>query len=276
MYGNATHFLIGLVGRAKKNHLKEVGCTSSHLEAMRQAIYENRSSSRYAVIMEDDIFMPFNIDFEELARSAPKDFGILQIFNSNEESMESSWNIFKRSAHKYLWIEKHYRQMAAFWSTCAYLIDRHVMKPVIDKIAYKTRDSSEVHLKIVAGILKPCRPKLTECCEPVKKTYAYNFIQEAPCIAAPRGFQADSFIYALNKTYVLTVPLITNGVGGNQSTFHQEHVEMLHKTAFAKQRHYVNRLIRRETPLPTFASVACKRLLDVDMKLIPNFTDSGS
>ena len=33
---NFTHVMTGLIGRAKKNKLKELGCTSSHLEAMRQ------------------------------------------------------------------------------------------------------------------------------------------------------------------------------------------------------------------------------------------------
>ena len=33
---NFTHVMSGLIGRSKKNKVKELGCTSSHLEAMRQ------------------------------------------------------------------------------------------------------------------------------------------------------------------------------------------------------------------------------------------------
>lgn len=33
---NYTHVISGLIGRSKKNKVKELGCTSSHLEAMRQ------------------------------------------------------------------------------------------------------------------------------------------------------------------------------------------------------------------------------------------------
>ncbi len=66
LHGNVSHIVVGLVGRAKTNRIKEVGCTSSHLEAIRQAIYHNRTNSKYAIIIEDDIFIPFNIDFNNL------------------------------------------------------------------------------------------------------------------------------------------------------------------------------------------------------------------
>ena len=129
--------MTGLVGRSNTNKLKEIGCTSSHLEAMRQAIYNNRSSSRYALIIEDDVQIPFNIDFEKLAQSAPSGFGILQLFNSNEESMESTWGRFLKRGD--LWSERLPKTPASYWSTCAYLIDREVMRPRINKVAYEDR-----------------------------------------------------------------------------------------------------------------------------------------
>ena len=33
--------------------------------------------------MEDDIYIPFSIDFNALAASAPVDFGVLQLMNAN-------------------------------------------------------------------------------------------------------------------------------------------------------------------------------------------------
>lgn len=263
---------VGLVGRGKSNALKEVGCTASHLEAMRQAIFENRTDNPYALIVEDDIFIPFSIDFNALAKTAPKGFGILQLFNSNEESMEFTFKHFRnnyRSANfegnlddwtqkymKFLWHENRQKQAISFWSTCAYLINREVMRPVIEKVAYKSFGKSNtatnkeveeitsskrklltnrgstnsnsnivfnhqqqlhedewVELRIVAGIIKPCRPKLTACCKPIVNTSSWEFQLGSPCFWAPKGFQADSFIYAMNKTYVLGVPLITNGRG---------------------------------------------------------------
>ena len=68
--------------------------------------------------------------------SAPKGFGILQLFNSNEESMESSWMRFIRSGGRHLWTEIYQKQPGAFWSTCAYLIDREVRSPSISDTMY--------------------------------------------------------------------------------------------------------------------------------------------
>jgi hypothetical protein len=82
-------------------------------------------------------------------------------------------------------------------------------------------------------------------------------------VFAPRGYQADSFLYAMTKTFVLSVPIITNGLGTNQSTFHQDHVEMLHKRAFRKQREFINELYSEVKP-PAFMKPACKLPLDVN------------
>jgi GR25 family glycosyltransferase involved in LPS biosynthesis len=258
---NYTHVMLGLVGRGGKNKLKEIGCTSSHLEAIRQAVYHNRTNSKYALIVEDDIQIPFNIDFNALAASAPQDFGILQLFNSNEESMESQWLRYVKTGH--LWADSFQHQAASFWSTCAYLINREVLKPIIDKIAYE--DKGWINLKVVAGIKKPCRPKISECCSFDNTTMTFIFSHIPPCIWAAKGFQADSYIYAMAKTYVLSVPLITNGAGGNVSTFHQDHVINIHQSAFARQRGYINELITQKRVLPSFATLACTEPFPVRM-----------
>ena len=67
-----------------------------------------------------------------------------------------------------------------------------VMKPIIDKVAFLD-SKGWVHLKIVAGIKQPCRPKLTACCLHINGTYSYKFIETPPCIWAPKGFQASLF-----------------------------------------------------------------------------------
>lgn len=270
---NYTHFMNGLVGRTKANRLKEVGCTASHLEAMRLAIFANRTASKYALITEDDIHIPFNIDFDALVASAPNDFGILQLFNSNEESMKSTFERYIRSGQKpgnhVMWTEVRRKQAAAFWSTCAYLINRDVMRSVIAKVAHPIRLSHEekIALTIVAGIEKPCRPKLTACCQNIPGTDSYAFQLASPCFIAPKGFQADSFLYAMTKTYVISVPMITNGQGGNESTFHQDHVEGIHAAAFLRQRTYINSMISGAVPLPVFLSKACQQPLQLAMQL---------
>jgi hypothetical protein len=78
---NYTHIMAAMCGRGKgKNTPKELGCTTSHLVAMREAIYSNTATSRYALVVEDDVLFPFDVDYNELAKTAPEGFGILQVF----------------------------------------------------------------------------------------------------------------------------------------------------------------------------------------------------
>lgn len=248
-----TSYTSSLCGRGKKkNSPKELGCTTSHLYAMRQAIYSPTARSRYALIVEDDVQFPFDVDFNAMTGSAPKGFGILQLFNSNEGSMEVTFNKYRQDPN-HIWIDRHPVKFD-FWSTCAYLIDRVVMKPVIDAVA--SYHHGWIDFKIVAGINSPCVP--AECC------VHGEFKLKPPCVFAPRGYQADSFLYAMTKTYALSIPVITNGLGTNQSTFHQDHVEMLHKKAFRRQRQYINELYGEVKP-PSFMKPACTVKLDVNM-----------
>lgn len=283
-YLHHSSFMMGLCGRGKrKNNPKELGCTTSHLIAMKNAVYSN-SKSRYALIVEDDVQFPFDVDWDALAESAPKNFSILQLFNSNEATMAQTWNIYKKDPNN-LWYERGAKKFFDFWSTCAYLIDRVAMKPVIDAIVKDINGWTSFN--IIAGMnMNPCVP--AACC--VNGTDYANFIHKAPCVWAPRGYQAgissindqnvhlfaffsfnlnvvfnhyfysDSFLYAMAKTYMLNIPLIANGIGGNQSTFHQDHVESVHRSAFRRQRQYVNEMLTGKVALPPFAKPACKPL----------------
>jgi len=213
------------------------------------------------LITEDDIYFPFNLDLAALAAAAPKDFGIIQLFNSNEESMDGSMKRYLSS--NTLWLDSFQKQPAAFWSTCAYLINREILGPIIDKIIYKEDDWMK--LRVIAALKKPCRPNHEMCCTFHPETGETEFYHEAPCIWSIRGFQADVYIYALAKTYVLSVPLITNARTSNRSTFHQSHVVDIHQFAFAKQRAYINRIIGGEIKLPPFATIAQTMPLDLQV-----------
>lgn len=144
---NYTAITTALCGRGKnKNTPKELGCTTSHLLAMREAIYSKTATSRYALIIEDDVLFPFDIDIEAMAATAPKGFGILQLFNSNKESLALSWTRYTNNNGE-LWL--HSKNLK-FWSTCAYMIDREIMRPVIDAVVNIATDGW-INFKVVAG-----------------------------------------------------------------------------------------------------------------------------
>jgi len=68
---------------------------------MHKAIYSN-STSRYAIIVEDDVKFPFDVDYELLVQSAPEGFGILQLFNSNKHTMTFTWTNYLKNRER-LW-----------------------------------------------------------------------------------------------------------------------------------------------------------------------------
>jgi hypothetical protein len=230
---------------------------------MRKAIYSTTAKSRYALIVEDDVYFPFDIDFDLLIQSAPKGFGILQLFNSNQGSMQATWEKYVQS-NNFLWVKRHPVKYYDFWSTCAYLIDRVAMKPIIDAVV--TEHNGWVQFKVIAGINNPCVPK--GCCQPGHAGLSggdnLQFIVNPPCVWAPRGYQADHYLYAMAPTYMLAVPIISNGLGGNESTFHQNHVEMFHKKSFQKLRGYVNEMLTNKVTPPAFMKPACNAAMDAN------------
>ena len=204
------------------------------------------------MIAEDDIVFPFDIDFPALAATAPQDFQILQLFNSNPSSMKEGWRRYTKSSQN-LWMESHPNKKIDFWSTCIYMINIKRIRPIIDALAVYdntiTSTPKRLNMKVLAGITSPCVPH--GCCNGTIFNYT------APCVYAPRGYQADSFLYAAAKTYMLTMPLITAGKSGNESTMHQEHVSQFHHGAFGMQREYISEMLSGSTHRPSFVSNAC-------------------
>lgn len=90
----------------KKNTRRELTVTLSHLLAIRSAIYDSSSSSSgspYALILEDDLQLAFQVDFPALIRSSPNPtgFGVLQLVTSNEFSVLNLQKIY--NLHRTLW-----------------------------------------------------------------------------------------------------------------------------------------------------------------------------
>ena len=169
-YLQYTAYTAALCGRGKgRNTPGELGCTASHLVAMHQAIYSTTAKSRYALIIEDDVYFPFDIDFQAMAMSAPDDFGILQLFNSNLGFMQNNWGSYIYNT-SYVWRSVHSK--IGLGGTCAYLINRLIMKPIVDAMIQLT--NGWVQLSIIAGVTSPCVP--SDCCGKKSSRYIDGWI----------------------------------------------------------------------------------------------------
>eukprot|EP01040_Poterioochromonas_malhamensis_P017283 gene17283-19823_t len=70
---------------------KEIACIASHLYAMYLAVTDTSNDSPYALIMEDDLNMEMEVDWDGMMEKAPEDFAILQLMTSNSESVYNLW-----------------------------------------------------------------------------------------------------------------------------------------------------------------------------------------
>jgi GR25 family glycosyltransferase involved in LPS biosynthesis len=237
------------------NTVKELATVISHLLAIQAAVYSTTSSSRYALILEDDVWSPFDIDFFEFLEQMPdRGFGIIQLFNSKPLLAGEMVSRYKKL--KMLWYIRpedfNMRHLPSL-STGAYIINRETMKPIIDGLLELNPITGWTSVRVLAGTTLPtCKPSV--CCP----TGPGIFNQSMPtCIWAPVGFQADSFLYALARTYVFTIPLFIDGTGSDDSTIHQAHVIHQHKTAFRRIRDLMNIFLTNEVELPFYIQKAC-------------------
>eukprot|EP00607_Mallomonas_marina_P003912 CAMPEP_0182436526 /NCGR_PEP_ID=MMETSP1167-20130531/82032_1 /TAXON_ID=2988 /ORGANISM="Mallomonas Sp, Strain CCMP3275" /LENGTH=360 /DNA_ID=CAMNT_0024628791 /DNA_START=68 /DNA_END=1147 /DNA_ORIENTATION=- len=251
--GDKRVLITGLCGRPK-NKIKELAVTASHLTAIYNAIYSpsSKDKSQYALIVEDDIKIAFDIDLEALVASAPKSFTTLQLFTSNEKSVKmlhEQYLLYKDQKNKGLWVYRNgHGEYYDWWCAGAYIINKSAIKPLLDRILTKLPDG-RLAMKIIAAYQHKsslCVPQ--SCCHVNNNTLRSN----TACVLSPRGFSADHYIYSLGRSYILSVPLITSGSLGNRSTLHQEHVDM-HSKAFERMENIIDAMRKGFLLLPSFA-----------------------
>ena len=271
-------YIRGVCG-AKANTLQELAVVYSHLLAIRAAVYSETATNRYALILEDDVVSPFDIDVMDIANrlfGVAADFGTLQLFNSKPVALAELFEHYKKDSN-YLF---QFRPSAydgrylPTWSTGAYLINRMTWKPIIDVLLtyeYFPGDSNSnnnnnywIGATILSGFTHPvCRP--ARCCTSAVGQATSTpkvFIDPPPpeCVYAPVGFAADSFIYGAATTYVLSMPLFASNEQGFASLLHQAQVSSLHHKSFRRIASYVKEMICGKVPLPKFAKVSANVL----------------
>jgi hypothetical protein len=243
------------------------------------------SSSEYAVILDDDVHLPFDIDFELLAKSAPADFGILRLMQGSDGAIEKHFQRYVRN-HSLLWIEdrtdRHYDAVAA----TAYVIHKarvgavlqHMVRPINLLRDPKIGPQRALDFKVLAGLHSPCIP--LECCGTAAAAAANgstaaslstsstsSFRAMSPCVDSKKGFQAERFLFRMGlPTYVLTVPLVVNRryinatANANANTTAAAAVDpeqvALHNAA-KMQIKCMNEFLIEKVALPAFASIGC-------------------
>jgi len=105
----------------------EYACSCSHLKAIQEGI---KNGDEYFVICEDDIFIPFDINYEELIKKLPEDFDIFQMMVLDEASNEFLYNHFLNTNEIYM----KFNPFLHFYSTGMYLISRNGALKMIEKM----------------------------------------------------------------------------------------------------------------------------------------------
>lgn len=125
----------------------EYACLSSHIRAMQEGL---KSNDEYFIIMEDDILLPFEIDYDALIKDIPKDAEIVQMLISFGNTVRSLYNHYLTTSTKYIpW---------QYLLPCAgmYLISRKGAEKIV-KLFYKEDikkyDFSNSPYQIVADVL---------------------------------------------------------------------------------------------------------------------------
>jgi hypothetical protein len=264
---NRTMMMVSHCGKSKNNYQYKIMCTTlSHLLSMYFAVFRHSyshslsshsssssssssstslNSKKYALLLEDDIRLAFEIDFEKLVATAPEDFVILQLVTSNEVAVEVAWDRYMKQGIQ--WNKRG--EYDSSWCAAAFLIHKERLKSVIEKIITKVTD----HLFTVRleAVDKKCPNR--HCCS------EKGMLPQPPCILAPYGYESDSFLYNLvfGKSYLSSIPLFLTSDVADISTLHQEHVTT-HHSAFTLIKNILSYMLFTEPRLiPPYVNFQC-------------------
>jgi hypothetical protein len=246
---------------------KLLAVTLSHLTAIYRAIHDQTTAhKKYAMIMEDDLGLAFEVDFTELIETAPKDFTILQLVSSNSMAVEYNWDQFIYGGMRWM------RRQAADdnWCMGAYIINKERLQPILRRILHRVTD--KLMVADIIAIDKCSSPQnerfaaLSYCCNNNTQDGSLDNgiisnpnMPQLPCIFAPRGYTSDNYIYNLDfgHSYVSTVPLFLTSAAARNSTLHQTHVD-LHDSAFMRVKERINYMLNTDKKrLPRYVNPTC-------------------
>jgi GR25 family glycosyltransferase involved in LPS biosynthesis len=156
----------------------EFACLCSHLKAMQEGL---KTGDEYFVILEDDVMLPFQIDYTGLIADMPKDTEILQMLILFGNSVMQLYNYHSHTKQRYI------KWQYLLPSTGMYLISRQGAQKLVDMF-YDAKtgryDFSQSPHQIVADVLLYM----------TAKTYATTHPYAVPEIAMGSDIHSDHLI----------------------------------------------------------------------------------
>ena len=125
----------------------EFACLCSHIKAMQEGL---KSGDDYFVIMEDDIYMPFVIDYDSLVADMPNDAEILQMLILYGNTVVQFYKLYMTSSRKYC------KWQYLLPSTGMYLITRKGAERLVNMFYDDEKNMYNFHsspYQIVADVL---------------------------------------------------------------------------------------------------------------------------
>lgn len=125
----------------------EYACLCSHIKAMKEGL---KSGDDYFIILEDDMFLPFDIDYDNFIKNIPKDTDIMQMMILYGNTVLHLYNILKEKNIKYI----NWQYLLP--STGQYLISKEGAQKLVNMFynnELNKYDFSKAKYQIVADVL---------------------------------------------------------------------------------------------------------------------------
>lgn len=125
----------------------EFACLCSHIKAMKEGL---KSGEDYFVIMEDDIEIVFDIDYDKIIKEVPNDAEVIQLMVLYGNTVKILYNYYITKGIKYI----PWKYLLP--STGMYIISKEGAKKMLDKfydIEKNTYNFSSSPYQIVADVL---------------------------------------------------------------------------------------------------------------------------
>jgi GR25 family glycosyltransferase involved in LPS biosynthesis len=125
----------------------EFACLCSHLKAIEEGV---KTGDPYFVILEDDVYMPFTIDYDALLKDMPPDTEMLQLLIIYGETVKMLYQLHTQTKQRYI------KWQYLLPSAGMYIISREGGQRLLDLLydpVAKKYDFSQSPYQIVADVL---------------------------------------------------------------------------------------------------------------------------